>query len=86
MTNNVFLDKIVKAQKQQNKKIKHNLNPCQGRELNMGPLAPKADALSQLRVTIVVKQFNCFYAMGRNVNKHNQICRPHIIPQIHFFL
>jgi len=41
-TYNVFLDKKVKTQ-QQNKKS--NKNSCQSRELNLGPLAPKADAL-----------------------------------------
>ena len=29
---------------------------------------------SQVRVLIVVKHFNCFEAMGRNVNKQRQIC------------
>ena len=29
---------------------------------------------SQLRVSIVVKLFNCFDAMGRNVNKQSWIC------------
>jgi len=53
----VFLDKKVKTQQQQ--KIKHK-NPCQSRELNPGPLAPKAGAFSsappsQLRFAIVVK-------------------------------
>ena len=43
VTNNVFFDKKVKTQQQQNKKIKHK-NPCKSRGLNPGPLAPKADA------------------------------------------
>jgi len=34
--------------------------------------------LSQLRVTIVVKLYNCFDAIGRNVNKQGRICGPHI--------
>ena len=34
--------------------------------------------LSQLRVTIVVKLFNCFDAIGRNVNKQSRFCGPHI--------
>ena len=42
--NNVFLDKKVKTQQQQYKKIKHK-NRCQSRGLNPGQLAPKADAL-----------------------------------------
>ena len=33
---------------------------------------------SQLRAWIVVKLFNCFDAMGRNVNKQSHICRPEI--------
>jgi len=33
---------------------------------------------SQLRVLIVVKPFNCFDALGRNVNKQSQICGPDI--------
>ena len=33
---------------------------------------------SQLRVSIVVKLFNSFDAMGQNVNKQSQICGPDI--------
>ena len=33
---------------------------------------------SQLRLSIVVKLFNCFDAMGRNVNKQSRICGPYI--------
>jgi len=33
---------------------------------------------SLLRESIVVKPFNCFDAMGRNVNKQSQICGPDI--------
>jgi len=44
VTNNVFLDKKVKAQQQQNKKS--NIKPLAGAwKLNLGPLAPKADVL-----------------------------------------
>ena len=73
MTNNVF------RSKSKNKKIKHK-KPCRSRELNPETLAPKSDALfnsappSQMKVTIGVKQFNCFYAMGRNVNEQSRIC------------
>ena len=72
-------DKKVKTQQQ---KIKHK-NACGSRGLNPGPLAPKADCVttappSQLRVSIVVKPFNCFDAMDRNVNKQSQICGPDI--------
>ena len=71
--------KITTTTKQ---KIKHK-NPCRSRGLNPGPLAPKADGFttappSQLRVSIVDKPFNCFDAMGRNVNKQSQICGPDI--------
>ena len=80
MTNYVFFDKTVNTQQQQQNKQK---KPCRSRELNPGTLAPKADAKTtarpcQLRVSIVVKPFNCFYAMGRNVNKQSQICGPDI--------
>jgi len=34
---------------------------------------------SQLRVSIVVKLFNCFDDMGRNVNTQSRICGPHIL-------
>jgi len=34
---------------------------------------------SQLRVSIVVRLFNCFEAMGRKVNKQSQICGPEIV-------
>ena len=44
VTNNVFLDKKVKTQQQQNKKS--NIKTLAGAGgLNPGPLAPKADAL-----------------------------------------
>jgi len=39
---------------------------------------------SQLRVTIEVKLFNCFDAMGRNVNKQSRICGPHIFNKSSF--
>jgi len=39
---------------------------------------------SQLRVTIVVKLFNCFDATGRNVNKQSRICEPHIFQKVIF--
>ena len=54
VTNGVFWGKKTH---QQNKNIKHK-NPCQSRELNMGPLAQEAYALSlhhsELRVASVV--------------------------------
>ena len=69
-------------------KIKHK-NPCRSRGLNPGPLAPKCVTtapLSQLRVSIVVKPFNCFDALGRNVNKQSQICGPDILNKFVFSL
>ena len=39
---------------------------------------------SQLKVTIVVKLFNCFNAMCRNVNKQSRICGPHIFNKVIF--
>jgi len=57
-----FGDKKTTTTKQN---IKHKI-PCRSRELNAGPLAPKADTLplqSQLRVSLVFKLFNCFEAM-----------------------
>ena len=55
---------------------------------NPGLLALKADALpsppSQLRVLIVVKLFNCFDAMDRNVNLKKPICGPHIFKKFIF--
>jgi len=78
-TKNVFLDKNIKTQK----KIKHK-NSCRSRELNPGPFAPQADASPQLRVTIVVKLFNCFDAMDRNLNKQSRICGPHIFNKFIF--
>jgi len=78
VTNNVFLDKKVKTQ-QQNKKINHK-NPCRSRELNQDTQSRcvTSAAPSQRRVMIVVKLFNCFDAMGRNVYKQSRICGPHM--------
>ena len=61
-------------------KIKHK-NPCRSRELNTGPLAPKADAVttarpSELRVLIVVNLFN--------LNKQSPIGGPHILNKYMF--
>ena len=39
---------------------------------------------SQLSVSIVVKLFKCFDAMGRNVAKQSQICGPHIFNKFIF--
>jgi len=40
---------------------------------------------SQVRVSIVVKTFNFFDTMGRNVNKQSQICEPDIFNKYIFF-
>ena len=74
--NNEFLDKKVKTQPQQNKKsnIKTLAGAGNWTQSECFTTAPP----SQLRVTIVVKPFNCFDAMGRNVNKQSQICGPDI--------
>ena len=39
---------------------------------------------SQLSLSIEVKPFNCFDAMGRNVNKQSQICGPDIFTNTYF--
>jgi len=43
--NDVFLDKKVKTQQQQQNKTSSIKNPCGSRGLNQEHLAPKADAL-----------------------------------------
>jgi len=76
----VKLDKKIKTQ-QENKKS--NIETLAGtriltRDLShskrMRNLAPP----SQLRVRTVVKLFNSFDAMGRNVKTQSRICGPHI--------
>ena len=44
VTNNVLFDKTLKNTKTAKQKIKHK-NACRSRELNPGPLAPKAGAI-----------------------------------------
>ena len=39
---------------------------------------------SQLKVKIVVRLFNCFDAMGRNVNKQTRLCGPDIFNKYMF--
>jgi len=56
------------------RKNKHK-NPCRSPCTQSGCVIT---ALSQLRVSIVVKPFNCFEAMGRNVNIQSHIYRPDI--------
>ena len=80
VTNNVFLDTTVKPQ-QQNKKSK--IKPFPEPEIELGATRNQSGCVTsappvQLRVKIVVNLFNCFDAMGRNVNKHSRIRWPHI--------
>jgi len=73
----------VKTQQQQNKTKHQTLEPLPepGIETGTSCTQSRCDTTaprSQLRVSIVVKPFNCFDAMGRNVIKHSRICGPHI--------
>jgi len=85
---NVFLDKKEENTTTTTTQIKHK-NPCRRRESTWDLLhqsgcvtsAPR----SQIRVTIVIKLFNCFDAMGRNVNKQSRIGGPHIFNKFIFF-
>jgi len=77
----VFLDKKVKTQQQQNKKS--NIKPLPEPGVEPGTSCTQSGCVtnappSQLKVSIVVKPFNCFDAMGRNLNKQSQICGPDI--------
>jgi len=88
VTNNVFLDKKVKTQQQQNKKSNIKTLARAG-DWTQDLLHPKRMRYqvappSLLRVSIVVKLFNCFDAMGRNVNKQSQICGPDIFNKFIF--
>ena len=76
------LDKKVKAQQQQNNKTS-NIKPLPELGIEPGTSCTQSWCVttappSQLRVSIVVKPFNFFDAMGRNVNKQSQICGPDI--------
>jgi len=59
-------------------KQNYNLKPLPEPEIEPGSSSTQSGCVtsalrSQLRVTIVVKLFNCFSAMGRNVNKQRSI-------------
>jgi len=87
MTNNVCLDKKVKAQQQQNKTS--NIKPVPEPGIEPGTSCTQSGCVttappSQLRVPFVVKLFNCSDAMGRNVNKQSQICGPDIFNKFIF--
>ena len=85
MINNVFLDKKSKNTTTTKQKIKHK-NPCRSQE--PGTSWTQSECVttappSQLSVSFVVKQFNLFDAMGRNVNKQS-FCRPNIFNKYMF--
>ena len=74
VTNNVLLEKKLKHNNNKTKIQTEKPLPEPGIETGTScnqsgciTTAPK----SQLRVSIVVKLFNCFDAMGRNINKQN---------------
>ena len=70
--------KKVKTQQQQNK------NQTLAGAGNWTRDLSNQNGMRQLRVTIVVKLFNCFNEMGQNVNKQSQIWRPHIFNKFIF--
>jgi len=82
ITNNVFLTKKVKTQQKQNKKSSIKTLALDGNHTQSGCVTSAPP--SQLRVTIVVKLFNCFNAIGQNVNKQSQIGGPHIFNKFIF--
>ena len=70
------MTKKVKAQQQPNKKP--NIKPLPEPEIEPGTFQIQSGCVtcappSHLRVTIVAKLFNCFDAMGLNVNKQSRI-------------
>jgi len=76
-----FGQKKVKTQQQQNKQS--NIKRLQEPGIEPGTSCTQSGCVttappSQLRISIVVKPFNCFDAMGQNVNKQSQICGPDI--------
>jgi len=78
-TNNVFWGTKLKLNN--NKTTKSNIKT--GTSCTQSGCVTTAPA-SQLSVTIVVKLFNCFDAMGRNVNKQSRICRLQIFNKFIF--
>jgi len=75
VTNNVFFDKKVKTQQQNKKSNIKTLGIEPGTSCTQSGCVTTAPP-SQLRLSIVVKPFNYFDAMGRNVNKQIKICGP----------
>jgi len=90
VTNNVFLDKEVETQQQQNEK-KSNIKPLPEPWIKTGSSHTQSGCVAsapshQLRLSIVVKLFNCFDAIGWNAYKQSRICGPHIFNKVFFFL
>ena len=85
VTNNVLWTKNNNTTTTTKMKHKNLLEPGIEPETSCTPsrcLTPAPQ--SQLKL-LVVKLFNCFDAMGWNINKQSRICRPHIFHQIYFF-
>jgi len=85
VTNNVYGQKV----KTQQQKWKSNIKTLAGarnwnRDLFTQSWCVTTTPQSQLRVSIVNKLFNCFDAMGRNVNKQSRICWPDIFNKFIF--
>jgi len=83
-------DEKVKAQLNNNKTKKANLKPLPEPGIELGTTRTQSGCVTsapsnQLRVAIVVKLFDCFHAMDRNVNKQIRICGPHIFNKFIFF-
>jgi len=68
VTNNVFMDKKVNTQQQQN--IEHKY-PCRSQEMNPRPIAPTESSKSN-DCFQAIRLFTCFDGMGRNVHKQSQ--------------
>jgi len=89
VTNNVFFDKKYKHnnnKKQKNQTLKTlaragNWTQDSCTQSQCVTIAPP----SQLRESIVAKLFNCFDAIGQNVNKQSRICGPHIFKKSSLF-
>jgi len=81
VTKSVFLDKKRKINN--NKTNNQTYKPLPETRIEPGTSCSQSGCVttappSQLTVSIVDKLFNCFDAMGRNVNKQSRICGPHI--------
>jgi len=74
VTNNVFGPKVKTQQQNKNSNIKTLAGAG-----NLTTATP-----SQRSVSIVVKLYKCYGAMGRNINKQSWICGPHIFNKFIF--